>query len=76
MPKEPIDITPDDSVVPVFLIEATDSELTAQQAEHEAIQEAKETSKTERATKLASAITKLKALGLTETEAKIIIGIE
>jgi hypothetical protein len=30
----------------------------------------------ERATKLASAITKLKALGLTETEAKIIIGIE
>ena len=30
----------------------------------------------QRATKLASAITKLKALGLTETEAKIIIGIE
>lgn len=30
----------------------------------------------EREAKLASAITKLKALGLTETEAKIIIGIE
>ena len=76
MPKEPIDITPDDSIVPVFLIELTDAELAAQQAEHEAIQEAKETAETERATKLASAITKLKALGLTETEAKIIIGIE
>ena len=31
---------------------------------------------TARQTKLDSAITKLKALGLTETEAKIIIGIE
>jgi hypothetical protein len=76
MPKEPIDITPDDSVVPVYLVELTDAELAAQQAEHKAIQEAKETAETERATKLASAITKLKALGLTETEAKIIIGIE
>jgi len=76
MPKKPVDITPDDSIVPVFLIEATDAEIAAQQAEHEAIQEAKETAETERATKLASAITKLKALGLTEAEAKIIIGLE
>jgi hypothetical protein len=76
MPKEPIEITPDDSVVPVFLIEATDAELIAQQGEHEAIQEAKETAQTARQTKLDSAITKLKALGLTESEAKIIIGLE
>jgi hypothetical protein len=76
MPKEPIDITPDDSIVPVYLIELTDAELAAQQAEHQAEQEAKETAETERATKLGSAITKLKALGLTETEAKIVIGIE
>lgn len=76
MPKEPIDITPNDSVVPVFLVEPTDAEIAAQQAEFEAIKEAKATAETERATKLASAITKLKALGLTETEAKIIIGIE
>jgi hypothetical protein len=76
MPKEPIDITPEDSVVPVYLVELTDVELAAKQAEFEAEQEAKETAETERATKLASAITKLKALGLTETEAKIIIGIE
>jgi hypothetical protein len=76
MPKEPIDITPNDSVVPVFLVEPTDAEIAAQQAEQEAIQEAKQTAETERATKLASAITKLKALGLTEAEAKIIIGLE
>jgi len=76
MPKEPIDITPDDSVVPIYLVELTEAEITAQQAEREAQLEAEETAKTERATKLASAITKLKALGLTETEAKIIIGIE
>lgn len=66
------DITPDDSIVPIYLEETTQVEL----AERQAIQEAKETAETERATKLASAITKLKALGLTETEAKIIIGIE
>jgi hypothetical protein len=76
MPKEPIDITPDDSVVPVYLVELTDSEAASKQAEHQAQVDAKEQAETERATKLASAITKLKALGLTETEAKIIIGIE
>ena len=72
MPKEPIDITPEDSVVPVFLIELTDAEIAAQQAEQEAV----ETAETARQTKLDSAITKLKALGLTESEAKIIIGLE
>ena len=72
MPKEPIDITPQDSVVPVFLVELTDAEIAERKAEHEAIQEAKEA----RQTKLNSAITKLKALGLTESEAKIIIGLE
>ena len=76
MPKEPINITPDDSVVPVFLVELTDAEIAAQQAEQEATKEAKETAETARQTKLDSAITKLKALGLTESEAKIIIGLE
>jgi hypothetical protein len=76
MPKEPIDITPDNSIVPVFLIELTDTEIAEREAEHQAQIEAKEQAETERATKLASAINKLKALGLTETEAKIIIGIE
>ena len=76
MPKEPIEITPDDSIVPIFLVEPTDAEIAAQQAEQDAIQEAKETAETARQTKLNSAITKLKALGLTESEAKIIIGLE
>jgi hypothetical protein len=41
MPKESIDITPEDSVVPVFLEEPTDEEITERQAEHEAQEEAK-----------------------------------
>lgn len=60
-------------------IELTGAEKEAFLAERAQVQaqiEAKETAETERAIKLASAITKLKALGLTETEAKIIIGIE
>ena len=72
MPKEPIDITPDDSIVPVFLIEPTDAEIAAREAENQAEIDAQEA----RQTKLDSAITKLKALGLTESEAKIIIGLE
>lgn len=39
-------------------------------------QNAIKTAETARQTKLNSAITKLKALGLTESEAKIIIGLE
>jgi hypothetical protein len=72
MPKEPIDITPDDSFGPVFLIEATDAEIAEREAEHEAQINARQA----RQTKLDSAITKLKTLGLTESEAKIIIGLE
>jgi hypothetical protein len=70
MPKQ--DITPEDSVVSVFLVELTAAEIAEREAEQEAIQEAKKA----RQTKLDSAITKLKALGLTESEAKIIIGLE
>ncbi len=46
------------------------------QAEHDARVDAEELTKTQRQSKLDSAITKLKALGLTEEEAKIIIGLE
>jgi hypothetical protein len=72
MPKNPIDITPEDSFGPVYLIEPTAAEI----AEREAQEEARINAETARQTKLDSAITKLKALGLTESEAKIIIGIE
>ena len=66
------DITPDSSIVPIYLDTLTQSEIEARQSEADSF----EAKLQERATKLASAITKLKALGLTETEAKIIIGIE
>ena len=46
------------------------------QAEHDARVEAEELAKTQRQAKLDSAVTKLKALGLTEAEAKVVIGIE
>jgi hypothetical protein len=70
----------DENGNPVELTGAEKDAFIAQQqkdqAEYEATQQAKETAETARQTKLDSAITKLKALGLTETEAKIIIGIE
>lgn len=64
MPKEKIDITPEDSVVPVFLEEPTDEEIAERQAEHEAQEEAKAARETVRE----SALAKLAALGLTEEE--------
>jgi hypothetical protein len=61
------------------LIELTGAEKTAFIAQREADQlelQILKDAKTARKEALDSAITKLKALGLTETEAKIIIGIE
>lgn len=66
------DITPDNSIVPIYLETHPEAYFNEIQEQVDAI----EVQRSERATKLASAITKLKALGLTETEAKIIIGIE
>ena len=64
MPKELIDITPEDSVVPIFLEEPTDEEIAERQAEHEAQVEAE----VEREAVRESAKAKLLALGLTEEE--------
>jgi hypothetical protein len=64
MPKEAIDITPADSVVPVFLEEPTDEEIAERQAQHEASEAAKAARETVRE----SALAKLAALGLTEEE--------
>jgi len=64
MPKEPIDITPADSVVPVYLEEPTEEELAQRQAEHEASEAAKAAREATRE----SALAKLAALGLTEEE--------
>lgn len=64
MPKEPIEITPADSVVPVFLEEPTEEELAQRAEEAQAAQEAKEAKDAVRE----SALAKLAALGLTEEE--------
>jgi hypothetical protein len=61
------------------LVELTGSDKEAyltQKTKDQEEQEARETAETARQTKLDSAITKLKQLGLTESEAKIIIGLE
>jgi hypothetical protein len=76
MPKKPVDITPEGSYAPVYLEEPTSAEIAERQAEFEAQQQAKEEAELARQAKLDSAITKLKALGLTEAEAKVVIGIE
>jgi hypothetical protein len=60
----------------VYLEEPTSAELAERQAEFEAQQQAKEEAELARQAKLDSAVTKLKALGLTEAEAKVVIGIE
>ena len=64
MPKEPIEITPAGSAVPVFLEEPTAEELAERQAEHEAAEAAKAAKEEVRE----SALAKLAALGLTEEE--------
>jgi hypothetical protein len=64
-----IDITPEDSVVPVYQIIESNEELAKRQSEHEAQEEAK----TARETIRESALTKLSALGLTEEEVQAII---
>jgi len=64
MPKPAVDITPEDSVVPVYLEEPTDTEIAERQAEYEANEAAKATRDAVRT----SALAKLAALGLTEEE--------
>lgn len=71
MPKPAVDITPADSIVPVYLEEPTDEELAERQAEHEKM----EAERLAHQEKLDSALAKLKKLGLTEDEAKAVIGL-
>ena len=67
------DITPADSVVPVYLVQMTEEEIveraawTAQEAEREAAELTKVAAKE-------AALTKLAALGLTEEEVAALIG--
>jgi len=66
MPNELIDITPADSVVPVFLEEPTVEELAERQAQHEAF-EAELVAKAEQKAAI------LERLGLTEDELKVVL---
>lgn len=79
LPDNAEDITPEDSVVPVYLIPLTDEEIAQREAEN-AEREAAETAKLEQEAAAesakASALKKLAKLGLTQEEAKAVIGME
>lgn len=65
------DITPEDSVVPVFLVPLSEEELEERKLQDLAIEEEKKNQ--EQLKK--SALQKLQKLGLTEEEAKAIAGV-
>lgn len=68
------DITPADSVVPVYLIPPTEEELAEREA-WAAEAKQREAEKQARIAAKESAIAKLAKLGLTEEEAKAVIGL-
>ncbi len=73
---EPIDITPEDSVVPVYLVPLTDAEVAereAMAAQAEADKAAEEAAAAAKVAARESAVAKLVALGLTEEEAQAFI---
>jgi hypothetical protein len=70
MPKEIIDITPKNSIVPIYLQELTEEELA--QREIDAV--ARQAEEDAKVVVRDSALTKLQALGLTEDEIKALVG--
>jgi hypothetical protein len=75
---EPIDITPEDSVVPVYLVPLTpeeEAEREAMAVQAEADRIAAEEAEVAKAAAKESAVAKLAALGLTEEEAAAIVGL-
>ena len=73
---ELVDITPEDSVVPVYLEVLTDEEQAARDAEMAQMQADQEAREAERLAKVeakANGMAKLIALGLTEEEAGALI---
>jgi hypothetical protein len=73
MPKELINITPEDSAVPVFLEEPTDAEIAERQAEHEAQEEAKAAKEIQQESNAAQKTAILERIGLTEEELQIVL---
>lgn len=66
-PAEPVDITPEDSVVPVYLVPLTPAEI-AEREQWAAEQADREQAEADKATARDSALSKLAALGLTADE--------
>lgn len=74
---ELVDITPEDSVVPVYLEVLTEEEQAqrdAEQAQMQVEQEAREAERIAKEEAKANGMAKLIALGLTEEEAGALIG--
>jgi hypothetical protein len=71
--NEPVDITPEDSVVPVYLVPLTDSEL-AERAQWATEQAEREQAEADRVSARESARVKLAVLGLTEEEVLALLG--
>jgi hypothetical protein len=72
--SEPIDITPEDSVAPIYLVPLTQEQIIEREAFAAQVESDLLSIQTAESVKL-SAIAKLAALGLTEEEAKAIVGV-
>lgn len=72
------EITPEDSVAPIYLVPLTEVEVLQRQKEHQKFLEQEQEEKKQQIQKeqsLKTAIEKLSKLGLTEDEAKAIAGV-
>lgn len=72
--SNPIDITPEESVTPVYIVEETQESIDSRNNDLLIIQELEE-KENQKKNDLLSALEKLKQLGLTEQEAKAIVGV-
>jgi hypothetical protein len=72
--NDPIDITPSDSVSPIYLVELTQEELERQEQD-KILAEDLRTAERGRNKNIESALSKLKKLGLSEEEARAIAGV-
>lgn len=70
---EPQDITPEDSVVPVYLVPLTDDEIAEREQSAAEMQKQQREAEQARAAARESAIAKLIKLGLTEDEVTALV---
>lgn len=72
--NEAIDITPEDSVTPIYLAEETQDSIDSRKKDLKLVEDI-EKAKIAKEEAMASAIEKLRVLGLSEEEAKAIAGV-